>query len=523
MSYAPFPLIWGPFGKPNTGPAFGIIQTDFGTYPTATGGSDVLNLVSADNTLYYFTGTALTDTVTLTINGFVTNSEFTQYKELIKEPTGFPNRTDSATSFDNSTRQFTIQPVTTSFDVYIRGHKFTKTTAQTITIPNLPGNHYIYFDINGSLQTTQVIDASIFQDNAFVAIIYWNTDISEQVYFAEERHGLVMDGSTHGYLHTVLGARFLSGFALQNFNVDGSGNLDSNAQFTSDSGSIRDEDLVIQGLAQSQIPILYRQGSQWRKKAADSFPVIYSGTAGYVGANGRLPYNLLTGSTWSLAEVPTNRFVMVHFFATNDVNNHVVGVQGTTAYIDITSARTAANVEISSLSGLPFAEFVAIGSVIFETANSYGNIPKARVRSTDTGGNYVDFRGTQPYTPAYGNASSHSLLSNLSNDDHLQYLTEARGDARYYTKAQIDANTIGNTFESVSKNLRQYDYVLNYTGSQLTSMVYTVPSVGTITKTFNYTGSQLVSIVLSGATPSGIDLTKTFTYSGTTLTGVTYA
>jgi hypothetical protein len=444
MSYAPFPLVWGLFGAGNTGPAFGVIQTDFGTYPTATGGSDVLTLVSADSSKYYFTGTALTDTVTLTITGFVTNSEFTAYGELIKEPTGFPNRTDSVTSFSNATRIFTIQPATTSFDVYIRGHKYTKSSAQTVTIPIAAGNHYIFFDINGVLQTTQVIDSSLFQDNAFVSIIYWNTDISQQVYYAEERHGLVMDGATHGYLHTVFGARYISGFALQNFSVDGTGNLAANAQFTSDSGTIRDEDLLIQALAQTQIPILYRQGTQWRKKAADAYPVIYSGTAGYTGANGRLPYNLLSAGTWSLSEVPNNNFVLVHFFATNDVNNPVVGIQGTSTYTSISGARTGALSEITALSGIPFAEFVAIGSVIYETANTYANVPKARVRSTDTGANYVDFRGTQPYAPAAGSATSHSLLSNLSNDDHLQYHNDARGDARYYTKPQTDLLTIVN-------------------------------------------------------------------------------
>ena len=67
MSYAPFPLVWGFFGSGggSGGPAFGVIQTDFGTFPTASGPSDVLSLISSDSTTYYFTGTALTDTVTL--------------------------------------------------------------------------------------------------------------------------------------------------------------------------------------------------------------------------------------------------------------------------------------------------------------------------------------------------------------------------------------------------------------------------------------------------------------------------
>jgi len=37
---------------------------------------------------------------------------------------------------------------------------------------------------------------------------------------------------------------------------------------------------------------------------------------------------------------------------------------------------------------------------------------------------------------------SHSLLSNLSADDHSQYHTDARGDVRYYTKSNADARYV---------------------------------------------------------------------------------
>jgi len=229
-----------------------------------------------------------------------------------------------------------------------------------------------------------------------------------------------MDGATHTYLHTVFGARYLSGLALQGFSVDGDGSSNAHAQFTSDSGTIRDEDLLIQILAQAQIPILFRQGQLWRKKAADAFPLIYSGSAGYTGANGRIPYNEFTGGSWQLTEVVNNGFVLVHFFGTNDKENGVIGIQGTDTYNNVSAARLAANSEITALSGLPFAEFVPIGSVVFETAAAFTNTPKAIVRSVD-GDDYVDFRGTQLYTPA-GTATTHSLLSGLSSDDHLQYL-----------------------------------------------------------------------------------------------------
>lgn len=81
---------------------------------------------------------------------------------------------------------------------------------------------------------------------------------------------------------------------------------------------------------------------------------------------------------------------------------------------------------------------------------------------------------------------------------------------------------LGEEFETVSKNLKSYPYTLNYTAGVLTSIVYTLPS-GSITKTLNYTAGLLTSVVLSGDTPSGIDLTKTLSYTGSDLTGVVYS
>ena len=358
---------------------------------------------------------------------------------LTKEPTGFATRDDSTTSFSDSApaRTFTIAPVGASFEFYVKGVKFTKTASESIQIPNLAGNHFIYYNPAGVLSTTQVASSDLFKENAFLAIVYWNTDTNTHSYFAEERHGLQMDGETHSYLHTVFGAQYLSGLALQNFVVNGNGSLATHAQFTADEGSIRDEDLLLTLAAQTEIPVLFRQGSLWRKKAADSFPVIYSGTAGYTGASGRLPYNQLVSGSWQLTEIANNDFVLVHIFATNDKETPIVAIQGTATYLNVTAARLAASTEITSLSGLPFAEFVALGSVVFETANAYTNTPKARTRSIN-GGDYVDFRGTQLYTAA-GVATSHNLLSGLAGDDHIQYHTDARGDIRYYTKAEVDA------------------------------------------------------------------------------------
>ena len=103
-------------------------------------------------------------------------------------------------------------------------------------------------------------------------------------------------------------------------------------------------------------------------------------------------------------------------------------------------------------------------------------------------------------------------ITSVQNEDVLEY----------QTSTGLWRNVNKNTFESVSKNLKSNPYQLNYTSGVLTSIVYTI-GPGSITKTLNYTGSLLTSIVLSGDTPSGIDLTKTLGYTSGNLTSVTYS
>ncbi|TAE84396.1 MAG: hypothetical protein EAY76_00125 [Alphaproteobacteria bacterium] len=50
--------------------------------------------------------------------------------------------------------------------------------------------------------------------------------------------------------------------------------------------------------------------------------------------------------------------------------------------------------------------------------------------------------GTQG-PPGTGGDLDHGALNGLEDDDHLQYHNDARGDARYYTKAQVDAGLAG--------------------------------------------------------------------------------
>jgi hypothetical protein len=89
------------------------------------------------------------------------------------------------------------------------------------------------------------------------------------------------------------------------------------------------------------------------------------------------------------------------------------------------------------------------------------------------------------------------------------------------TQAALDLK-LENSFETISKNLKSFNYTFNYTGELLSSITYDTLD-GDIIKTFNYTDDKLTSIVLSGEIPLGIYSTKTFTYSGEELINITYS
>lgn len=83
--------------------------------------------------------------------------------------------------------------------------------------------------------------------------------------------------------------------------------------------------------------------------------------------------------------------------------------------------------------------------------------------------------------------------------------------------------SIADTYETISQNLEANPSTINYTGDNISSIVYDLGAEQSITKTINYTGENITSVVLSGNTPQGINLTKTLNYTGENLTSITYS
>lgn len=376
---------------------------------------------------------------------------------LAKEPTGFANRFESTISFNDGSRTLTIQPVASEYRLFLRGVLHRKVDVDEVTIDNVEGLWYIYFNQLGVLQATNTPTPSLFVDYAMVAIVYWDLVNLTAIYVADERHGHVMDGVTHTYLHNSVGAAFINGFALGDFDI-GDGDSGSNARLSVANGLFYDEDMahnVVGGAPQTLapvalLPVLYRVGSSgvWRKKAATDYPIITCAEAGILG--NRLTYNQWTGSVWTRTEVDNNGFVLAHIFATNDINTPIFAIQGLNQYGNVPAARAAAPTEIASLSGLPFAEIIPIGSVIYQTADAYESEVKARVVLTDTGETYVDMR--QISTLPVNQVNDHGNLSGLTDQDHpaSAIRVDASGFSGALSATDTDVQTALNTLDTIA-------------------------------------------------------------------------
>lgn len=299
------------------------------------------------------------------------------------EPMGHANKLDSAITFNNTTRTFTIAPVASSFDVWVKGIKFTYTEAQSVQIPDESDLYYIYFDSNGDIgyQTSFFV----WDSQAFTSYIYWNAAEGVATYFGDERHGIVLDWQTHEYLHRTRGASLASGFGIQNYTVTGDGSVDAHAQIEILNGTFFDEDQQIdithsatpvpqtwqqQLIGPARIPVAYHTNNGWTVNAATDFPVKTSG--------GQPVYNLNTSGAWSLANVDENKYFHVFIVATHNLGNPVISVLGQRQDTNISNARGYTWDNLNLLD-FPSLEFRPLYHLIYQHG-AYGNTVNARLR-----------------------------------------------------------------------------------------------------------------------------------------------
>lgn len=337
-----------------------------------------------------------------------------RYDPVEKEPTGFPNRTDSVISFDNGTRTFSISPASGSFDFYQDGVKYTKNTQESIVLTtNTSGPWYIYY-VNGVLTTSQ----TLWDLSAVVPIAYvlWNSTTSSALLFGDERHGLAMDWRTHDYFHTTIGYKFRSGLLLSGYTLNS--DAENDIKIGLSNGSFADEDLYFSIIHSAtptnpfeqilqkpaQIPVFYLVGNPgvWTKDTATDY--FFKNTT-----SGRVNYNQNNASTWQQTQCTSDYFVNYWLCATNSVFTPIISIQGQQEYSSLASAQEET---FSSLvfNGIPFAEIKPIYRVTLQTNLTFtNNVRYAKIQFV------ADMRQSSSGASDSGSIStSHASLSSLN-------------------------------------------------------------------------------------------------------------
>ena len=221
---------------------------------------------------------------------------------------GFENRTDSKLEFTPSSRNFKISPTLDSYDIFLNGAVKNISAEINLEIPNVTGLYFVYFDIESQiLSLTNTFSEDLIVKHCLVSVIYWNSVSHSHVYFADERHGALMDGDTHLHLHSSFGAQYISGLAIENIQSDASTPTENTAKFSIQNGVIRDEDIKIEIINNqpqvlipySNVPVIYRLGNVWYRNMSSVPNLIISNV---------LYYNHNTSGIWDISPVVNNRF-----------------------------------------------------------------------------------------------------------------------------------------------------------------------------------------------------------------------
>jgi len=342
---------------------------------------------------------------------------------------GFVDQTQSTIAFSDTNRRFVINRTGTAFEYFVAGEKYTVTSDDqagynAITLGDSEGLHAIYYDTStlaNILEPTGTQFVDLVLNKALTAIVYYNASSNEGILY-DERHGANMAPRTHSYLHQIVGFAYISGLGLGDF-VISTGADNEDAQFSIASGVCFDEDLSIDLNAidsTTATKVFFRDGTNWRWRTQTGFKCItLDGTSAT-----RLAYD----DSGTLTAVTNGRFVLIHVFASNAADGDCISIVGQAQYNNANDAKVGAETEINNLvlSGLPTKELKPIGSIIFETKDTFANDVNARVIQTDAGENYVDWRTTP--LAAGVSAADHGSLGGLGDDDHLQYALLAGRD-----------------------------------------------------------------------------------------------
>ena len=331
---------------------------------------------------------------------------------VMADPTGFENTTDSVINYDPATRVLSISPVSASYNVWIDGVRFTKSsTINMAAHASTAGvKYYYYFDNTGTLQMGTSFPN--FYLNTMVSIVYY---YSSTIYmYTEERHGTVMNPATHLELHNTIGTYYVSGLVAANFTLSPTTPLDSHNTFSITSGVIADEDLNSSITATNvggAYTILQLNGT-----SGVIFWTLTNTVPFYYAAGSYIQYNQLNGSSWQLTALASNNWMNYYVMFTPSLTSstQTLIIPGQQVYNSLTNA-TGETFASLSLGTFDIPEYLALYQITFRTSSGYTNTGKCSIEA------FNRISGTK-ITISNNPTTNHNALSGLQlSDDGVSY------------------------------------------------------------------------------------------------------
>ncbi len=342
-----------------------------------------------------------------------------------------------AVTFNDGTHVLSVATIT----YWVNGATYTTanpTTCDIDSFETLTANTLYYFYFNDATGTLKCSDTDWnFTTQVMVATVFWNgTNGAIQ----KEWHNHTRNIAWHKWSHDTIGTRYEAGLSLT------APTTAADATLTIESGSVRDEDLLITIGQQSTSRIVYKASASIYTWVDSSLP--------YAGSSADPKW--LDTDNYTLTSVGNSDFVCMWVYATNDADRHIyiIPTHAADAHNIIAQARAETAPVLSDLNLNPemklIYRFIYKGDGQFQESNDYrltSPLPSGGSASTNASAVSFSPSGNIAATTVQTaieevDAEKASLTGNevLTNKDYN--FVDALGADHSYS-GQIDSQPVG--------------------------------------------------------------------------------
>ena len=290
-------------------------------------------------------------------------------------------------NYISSTRTFTVsaKPGNSTFDVWVKGQKFTSATASIQHAATSATGYFIYFTSAGALSA----DSTFWnlREVSPTAYVYYSSAVGAvsgvDGILVNELHNWKRDPEWHKNHHLTDGTKtYGSGFTISNYAT--TTDTDNSKKFIIATGNVADEDIFITTSASTSgsYTVLYlRSGTDWIWEKQLSLPALLS--AGQTSAQALGVYYVTSGGTKTMIAPinGNNQYVNYYVFVTTSETSafQYILIPGQTVYTSLANAQAESWTSLA-YGNIPLQEFAPLYQltyVVKQTGGGGTNYPNS--------------------------------------------------------------------------------------------------------------------------------------------------